>query len=73
MMKEPKPVTIRMGLALVLNPSFFKTSKPGIYCPVNVIKNKGTAILNVELMEKSGAVRIGEANFNSNPAKSIRD
>ncbi|MCY1217321.1 hypothetical protein D9M72_292280 [compost metagenome] len=64
---------MRIGLALVLKPSFFKINKPGIYCPVKVIKNKGKAILNAELIEKAGAVKIGDANFSSNPAKLIRD
>ena len=73
MMNEPKPVTARIGLALVLKPSFLSTNKPGIYCPVKVIRNKGKAILSIELIENSGAVKIGDANFSSNPAKSIRD
>ena len=70
---EPKPVIARIGFALVLKPSFLSINKPGIYCPVKVIKNKGKATLNVAFIEKAGSVKIGYANLSSNPEKSICD
>jgi hypothetical protein len=36
MMREPRPIMVTMGLALVLKPSFRSTSIPGMYWPVSV-------------------------------------
>ena len=40
---EPSPVMVTMGLALVLKPSLRSTSMPGMYWPVSVIRNSGSA------------------------------
>ena len=56
-----------------MKPSFLSIKSPGIYCPVNVIKNSGKAILSVELSEKVGSVKIGYASFNSRLEKLIWD
>ncbi|KAG1079599.1 hypothetical protein G6F40_016244 [Rhizopus arrhizus] len=43
MISEPRPVTVRMGFALVLNPSLRSTSMPGMYWPGRVMMNRGSA------------------------------
>ncbi|MNC56726.1 hypothetical protein D3C75_1063450 [compost metagenome] len=61
MSKEPRPVTATIGLALVLKPSLRSTSMPGMYCPVRVIRNNGSATLRAALRVKAGAVNTGVA------------
>ena len=69
---EPRPVTVTMGLALVLNPSFRSTSMPGMYCPVSVMRNKGSATLSAAFSVNSGMVKIGMATCNCRPDRSTR-
>ena len=58
---EPSPVMVTMGLALVLKPSLRSTSMPGMYWPVSVIRNSGSATLSMALSENSGRVNTGAA------------
>jgi hypothetical protein len=54
MSSEPRPVIVTMGLALVLKPSLRSTSMPGMYWPVSVMRNSGSATLSKALSENAG-------------------
>ena len=69
---EPSPVMVTMGLALVLKPSLRSTSMPGMYWPVSVIRNSGSATLSMALSENSGRVNTGAARRSSSPLRSTR-
>ena len=72
MSSEPSPVTVTMGFALVLKPSLRSTSMPGMYWPVSVIRNSGSATLKVALSENAGMVKTGAASCNASPDRSTR-
>ena len=69
---EPSPVRVTMGLALVLKPSLRNTSMPGMYCPVRVIRNNGSATLSSALRENAGAVNTGAASARLTLERSTR-
>ncbi|MNH41990.1 hypothetical protein D3C79_1035920 [compost metagenome] len=69
---DPNPVTIKIGLALVLNPSFRNTNMPGMYCPVKVIIKSGKATPNNACRENVGATKTGDAKASSIWLKSTR-
>lgn len=56
--KGPKPVTVTIGLTLVIKPSLRNTNMPDIYYPVNIIKNSDNATLSNAFSKNTGLVKL---------------